>query len=129
MGMADGSSSSYFQPMPEKSSLSSKMNFLSKVNYWNLLSILKLLHRRRYKREAKLLVELGQLHLSRGGVAVRYELKGGVATFDISSDRGKSYLNYLRANAMENSEESSNEIVNSIATIEARIMTKTCFIY
>jgi hypothetical protein len=127
--MEDETASSYYQPIPEKISLSSKMNLLRKVNYWKLVPILKIFNGRRYKREAKLLIEVGQIFAGRGQVLIRYEIKGGVASFDISPDQGESYLTYLRGNVTDSATETSKDIVNSIATIEAILKTKNYLIY
>lgn len=127
--MKDGTASSYFHPVPDQISLISRFNLLRRVHYWKLVPALKLLHRRRYSREARLLLEIGLIQGSRSGVPIRYEIKNGIANFNISPDRGESYLNYLTGKVNENSDDVSPDLVNCIATIEAMIKTKTCLIY
>jgi hypothetical protein len=126
--MKDGTTSSYYQAIPEKRRMISLFN-LSRINYWRLIPFLKLIHRKRYKDEAGLLAKKGLICHSINGVFVRYEIKGGRATFDISPDNGASYLNYLQGSLGANMQEFSEELVNSIATIEAMIKTKKHLIY
>ena len=126
--MKDGTASSYYQAMPEKRRVISIFN-LSRINYWRLIPFLKLIHRKRYKDEVLLLAEKGLVCHSINGVLVRYEIKDGRATFDISPDNGASYLNYLQGSSGLNMHETSEELVNSIATIEAMIKTKKYLIY
>jgi hypothetical protein len=126
--MKDGTASSYYQAMPEKRRVISIFS-LSRINYWRLIPFLKLIHRKRYKDEVLLLAEKGLVCHSINGVLVRYEIKDGRATFDISPDNGASYLNYLQGSSGLNMHETSEELVNSIATIEAMIKTKKYLIY
>jgi hypothetical protein len=105
------------------------MSPIRRVNYWNLAPILKLLNGRRYKREAKSLIELGHIHASKCGVPIRYEIKNGFVSLDISPDQGKSYLNYLCGNLSESFQANSHDLVHSMATIEAIIRTKNHLIY
>jgi hypothetical protein len=126
--MKDGTASSYYQAMPEKRRGISIFD-LSRIHYSRLIPFLKLIHRQRYKAEALLLAEKGFLCHAINGVFVRYEITEGQATFDISPDNGASYLNYLRGSSELNVRETHQELVNSIATIEALVKSKKHLIY
>ena len=123
--MKKGTATSYYECVPEKNSLPTRINLLRKIDYWKIEPLLKLINGRRYKREAALLIESGLIQTLRNGIPVRYVISKKVASFDISPDQGKSYLNYLRGNLEFSFEENLVDIVNSIATIEARIRTKS----
>lgn len=127
--MENETASSYYEPMPGKVPLSVKLDLLGRIKYWKLAPILKLIHGRSYERQAINLIEIGQLLTSRAGVPLRYEIKNGLARFDISPDKGKTYLNYLQGNISGNSVDEAHDVVNSIATIEAMIKTKAHLIY
>ncbi len=127
--MKDGTASSYYQPVPDKNSLKDRLNLLRRVHYWKLVPALKLLNRKRYKKEARLLIEVGLIQGWRGGLPIRYQIKNGIASFAISPDQGESYLNYLEGNVIGGSEDDFRDFVNSIATLEAIIKTKACLIY
>ena len=127
--MKKGTATSYYECVPEKISLPTRINLLRKIDYWKIVPLLKLMNSRRYKREAALLIESGLIQTLRNGIPVRYVISKKVASFDISPDQGKSYLNYLRGNLEFSFEENLVDIVNSIATIEARIKTKAYKIY
>ncbi|CAN2246920.1 hypothetical protein MCEMZLE22_01430 [actinobacterium SCGC AAA044-D11] len=127
--MKKGTATSYYECVPEKISLPTRINLLRKIDYWKIVPLLKLMNSRRYKREAALLIESGLIQTLRNGIPVRYVISKKVASFDISPDQGKSYLNYLRGNLEFSFEENLVNIVNSIATIEARIKTKAYKIY
>ena len=127
--MKKGTATSYYECVPEKNSLPTRINLLRKIDYWKIEPLLKLINGRRYKREAALLIESGLIQTLRNGIPVRYVISKKVASFDISPDQGKSYLNYLRGNLEFSFEENLVNIVNSIATIEARIKTKAYKIY
>ncbi len=122
--MKNGSATTYYESAPEKISILAKINIRKRINYWRIIPILKLIHGKRYRKEAMLLIESGLTESMRGSVPVRYVIKNKMCRYDISSDQGQNYLNYLRGKLSGNAEENLNEIVYSIATIEARIKTK-----
>jgi hypothetical protein len=127
--MKNGTATSYYGSEPKNISILNKINILERINYWKIVPILKLLKRKRYQREALLLIESGLIQSMRGRVPVRYVIKNKTSRFDISPDQGKTYLNYLRGKLSDNSKEDLIDIVNAIATIEARIRTKAYKIY
>lgn len=122
--MKNGTAISYYESVPEKISILTKINLLRRINYWKIVPILKLINRRRYKKEAILLLESGLIQSMRSRVPIRYVVKNKMCSFDISPDQGKIYLNYLRGKLGGNLEENLIDIVDSIATIEARIKIK-----
>jgi hypothetical protein len=122
--MKNGTATTYYELAPEKISFFKKISNRSKINYWRIIPILKLIHRKRYNKEALLLLERGLIERVQGNVSVRYVIKKKTSSFDISPDKGNSYLNYLRGKLRENTGENLIDIVNAIATIEARIKTK-----
>jgi len=123
--MKNETATTYYELAPEKFSVLAKINTRRQINYWRIIPILKLIHRKRYEKEAILLIESGLIESMRSGVPVRYVIKNKTCSYNISSDEGKTYLNYLRGKLSGDSEENLVDIVNSIATIEARIKTKT----
>jgi hypothetical protein len=127
--MKNGTATSYYTSAPEEIPVLAKINIRRRINYWRIIPILKLIHRKRYQKEAVLLIESGLIESMRGSVPVRYVVKNKTCSYDISSDQGKNYLNYLRGKLSGDAEENLNDIVNSIATIEARIKTKAFKIY
>jgi hypothetical protein len=127
--MKNGTATTYYVALPDRFSFLEKVNLLRRVDYWKIVPILKLIHRRRYQKEAALLIESGLVQSLRGSVPVRYVIKNKTSRFDISPDQGKTYLNYLRGKLSDNSKEDLIDIVNAIATIEARIKTKAYKIY
>ncbi len=127
--MKNGTATSYYGSEPQKISILNKINILRRVDYWKIVPVLKLIKRRRYQKEAVLLIESGLIQSMRGSVPVRYVIKNKMSSFDISPDQGKTYLNYLRGKLSGNLEDNLIDIVNSIATIEARIKTKAYKIY
>ena len=124
--MKNGTATTYYVALPDSFSFLEKINLLRRVDYWKIVPILKLIHRRRYQKEAALLIKSGLVQTLRGSVHVRYVIKNKVSSFDISPDKGKTYLNYLREELSRNLEDNLIEIISSIATIEARIKTKAC---
>lgn len=122
--MKNGTTTTYYESAPEKISILEKISNRRSINYWRIIPILKLIHRKRYNKEALLLIESGLIESMRSGVPARYVIKNKKCSYDISSDKGETYLNYLRGKLSGNLEENLNGIVNSIATIEARIKTK-----
>lgn len=127
--MKNGTATSYYESVPEKISILTKINILRRINYWKIIPILKLINGRRYKKEAMLLIESGLIQSMRSGVPIRYVIKNKMCSFDISPDQGKIYLNYSRGKLSGNLEDNLIDIINSIATIEARIKTKAYKIY
>jgi hypothetical protein len=127
--MKNGTATSYYESAPEKISILEKISNRRGINYWRIIPILKLIHGKRYQKEAILLIESGLIQSMRGSVPVRYVIKNKTSRFDISPDQGKTYLNYLRGKLSDNSKEDLIDIVNAIATIEARIKTKAYKIY
>ena len=127
--MENGTAISYYGSKPQKNSILNKINILRRVDYWRIVPILKLAKRRRYQKEAVLLIESGLIQSMRSSVPVRYVIKNKISSFDISPDQGKTYLNYLRGKLSGNLEDNLIDIINSIATIEARIKTKSYKIY
>ncbi len=126
--MDEGTASSYYQPIPDKIPLKMRINLLRRVNYWKLVPLFKLLNGKRYKREAEFLITVGLIQTLRFGVPIKYEIKNGIASFDISPNLGENYLNYSRGKMTGKIEDDTRDLVNSIATIEARIKTKTSLI-
>jgi len=122
--MKNGTATSYYESAPENISILEKISNRRRINYWRIIPILKLIHGKRYQKEAVLLIETGLIESMRGSVPVRYVIKNKTCSYYISSDQGKNYLNYLRGKLSGNLEENLKDIVNSIATIEARIKTK-----
>ena len=122
--MKNGTATTYYESAPEEISILAKIKIRSRIKYWRIIPILKLIHGKRYQKEAVLLIESGLFESVRGSVPVRYVIKNKTSGFDISPDQGKTYLNYLRGKLSRNLEENINDIVDSIATIEARIKTK-----
>jgi len=90
---------------------------------------LKLVHKKRYLTESKHLIAEGRYEAIRSGLAIRYEINDGSATFDVSPDGGSTYLNYLRAHIGSNPDEEIDDLILSIATVEAMILTKKCVVY
>ena len=127
--MSDQTASSYYRPFPEKTSLLAKLNLLRMVPYWKVVPWLKLKNGRRYNREAILLNATGLVQGSRSGVIIKYEIKNKIATFNISPDQGKSYLDYLRGTLSGDTAMDFRHAVHSIATIEAIIKTKRYLTY
>ena len=127
--MKNGTATTYYVALRDRFSFLEKVNLLRRVDYWKIVPILKLIHRRRYQKEAAHLIEFGLVQTLRGSVHVRYVIKNKVSSFDISPDQGKTYLNYLRGKLSGNKEDNLIDIINSIATIEARIKTKACKVY
>ena len=127
--MKNGTATTYYESAPEKISILEKISDRRRINYWKIVPVLKLIKRRRYQKEAVLLIESGLIQSMRGSVPVRYVIKNKMSSFDISPDQGKTYLNYLRGKLSGNLEDNLIDIVNSIATIEARIKTKAYKIY
>ena len=122
--MKNGTATTYYESAPEKISFFKKIINRCEISYWRIIPILKLIHRKRYNKEALLLIESGLIERAQGKVSVRYVIKKKTSSFDISPDQGHSYLNYLRGRLSENMDENLIDIVNAIATIEARIKTK-----
>ena len=122
--MKNGTATTYYESAPEKISILEKISNRRRINYWRIIPILKLIHGKRYQKEAILLIESGLIESMRSGVPARYVIKNKTCSYNISSDKGETYLNYLRGKLSGNLEENLNDIVNSIATIEARIKTK-----
>lgn len=122
--MKNGTATTYYESAPEKIYILEKISNRRRINYWRIIPILKLIHGKRYQKEALLLIESGLIERAQGNVSVRYVVKKKTSSFDISPDQGHSYLNYLRGKLSGNLEENLNDIANSIATIEARIKTK-----
>jgi hypothetical protein len=127
--MKNGMVSSYYRSISNEISLWDKLNLIRRFNYWNLSPMLKVFKIEKYAREAKSLIEYGSISTLSAGVLVRFEIKNGVATFDVSPDKGATYLNYSSANTSINLEDDFDEIVDSIATIEAMIRTGFCVTY
>ena len=127
--MKNGTATSYYESAPEKISILEKISNRRRINYWRIIPILKLIHGKRYRKEAILLIESGLIESMRDSVPVRYVIKNKMCRYDISPNQGETYLNYLRGKLSGNLEENLNDIVNSIATIEARIKTKAYKIY
>ena len=127
--MKNGTATSYYESAPEKISILGKISNRKRINYWRIIPILKLIHGKRYRKEAILLVESGLIESVRSSAFVRYVIKNKTCSYNISPDKGETYLNYLRGKLSGNLEENLNDIVNSIATIEARIKTKAYKIY
>lgn len=122
--MKNGTATSYYESAPEKISILKKISNRRGINYWRIIPILKLIHGKRYQKEATLLIESGLIETMRSGVPARYVIKNKTCSYNISPDQGETYLNYLRGKLSGNIEENLNDIVDSIATIEARIKTK-----
>jgi hypothetical protein len=122
--MKNGTATTYYESAPEKISILEKISNRRRINYWRITPILKLIHGKRYQKEAILLIESGLIERVQGNVSARYVIKNKTCSYSISSDKGETYLNYLRGKLSGNLEENLNDIVNSIATIEARIKTK-----
>lgn len=122
--MKNGTATTYYESAPEKISILEKISDRRRINYWRIIPILKLIHGKRYQKEAILLIESGLVESMRSGVLIRHVIKNKTCSYNISSDKGGTYLNYLRGKLSGNPEENLNDIVNSIATIEARIKTK-----
>ncbi len=126
--MEDGTASSYYQSVPDRVPFSHRLNPFRRVNYWRLIPVLKLVHKKRYLTESKHLIAEGRFDAIRSGLAIRYEINDGSATFDVSPDGGSTYLNYLRAHIGSNPDKEIDDLILSIATIEAMIKTKKCVI-
>jgi hypothetical protein len=122
--MKNGTATTYYESAPEKISILEKISNRRRINYWRIIPILKLIHGKRYQKEAILLIESGLIESMRSGVPARYVIKKKTSSFDISPDQGHSYLNYLSGKLSGDTEENLIDIVNAIATIEARIKTK-----
>jgi hypothetical protein len=127
--MKNGTATSYYESGPQKNPILNKINILERINYWKIVPILKLIHQWRYEKEAHLVLKSGLIQSKRNGVHVRYVIKNKTSSFDISPDLGKTYLNYLRGKLSGNAEDNLIDIINSIATIEARIKTRSYKIY
>jgi hypothetical protein len=127
--MNDGKASSYFQPRNEKSLFWTKENLLRKFHYWNIIPILKILKRKKITAQARTLLKHGLIETTISGFQVRYAIKNSVATFDVSPDNGKSFLNYLQGTLEGEKNIDIPDVINSIATIEAMIRTGHCVKY
>jgi hypothetical protein len=127
--MKNGTATTYYELVTEKISVLEKIYTRRRINYWRIIPILKLIHRKRYRKEAILLIESGLIESMRSGVPVRYVIENKTCRYNISPDQGETYLNYLRGKLSGSFEEKLNDIVNSIATIEARIKTKAYKVY
>ncbi len=127
--MIDGIATSYFRPVAKNKSVSAKINFLRKVRYWKIAPFLKLLKWRKISLQSKILLKSGLIESTFSGICVRYEIKGDVATFDVSPDGGKTYLNYLRGTLEGHPKTDTLDLANSIAMIEAMIFTGYCLTY
>lgn len=127
--MEDGTASSYYRSVPEEVRSSLRINLLSRVSYSRFIPLLKLAYKKRYLAESKQLIAEGRIEAKRSGLAIRYEINNELVTFDVSPDGGATYLNYLQAQISKNRHDEVDDLIRSIATIEAMIMTKKCLIY
>ena len=127
--MEDGTASSYYQSVPARVPFSHRINPLRRVRYSKLIPLMKLVHKKRYLTESKQLMAEGRIEAKRSGLTTRYEINDGSVTFAVSPDGGATYLNYLRAHIGSNPDEEIDDLVLSIATIEAMILTKKCVVY
>lgn len=126
--MEDGTASSYYQSVPDRIPFSHRINPLRRVRYSRLIPLLRLVHKKRYLTESRELMVEGRFEAIRSGLAIRYEINDGSATFDVSPDGGSTYLNYLRAHIGSNPDEEIDDLILSIATIEAMIKSKKCVV-
>jgi hypothetical protein len=124
--MINGTATSYFRPVVEKKSIWAKINIFGKVRYWKITPTLKLAKWRKINSQSKILLKNGLIESTLSGISVRYEIKGNLATFDVSPDGGKTYLNYLRGTLEGHPKTDKLDITNSIAMIEAMILTGYC---
>lgn len=127
--MEDGTASSYYQSVPNRVPFSHRINPLRRVRYSKLIPLLKLVQKKRYLTESQQLMAEGRIETERSGHATRYEINDGSVTFDVSPDGGSTYLNYLRAHIGSNPDEEIDDLILSIATMEAMILTKKCVVY
>lgn len=70
-----------------------------------------------------------RIEATRCGLATRFEINDEAVTFDVSPDGGSTYLNYLRAQIISDFHAEIDDLILSIATIEAMILTKKCVVY
>jgi len=125
--MSDGTATSYYKVIPEHKSLKSRLDLLARFNYWTVRDCLLFFRRKKYEREAEELIRVRKIKRKYFGVAIRYSAINGQSRFDISSDNGKTYLNYLRTGNSSQTKENKKELAYCIATIEAMVLTKFYF--
>jgi len=124
--MSDGIATSYYEELSDSKWVAARLLVVRRIRYWRLIPLLKKVNIRRYKREAELLLNSSQIQGFVNRVPIRYKIRGGLATFEISSDFGKTYLRYLTMKINQKDECTTREFINSIAAIEAIIKTR-CF--
>jgi hypothetical protein len=113
--------------LPKQKSLKTRLDLLPRFNYWTVRDCLLFFKRRKYEEKALALIRGEEIERKYFGVAIRYSVKNGQSRFDISSDGGKTYLNYLRTGKSSQAVENKKELAHNIATIEAMVLTKFYF--
>jgi len=127
--MRSGISTSYFKTVPKKITLRERANLYKKLNYWHLVPILKIISKGRYRNQAEFLIKSKLLEGKKFGSFYRYEIKRNEAFFGVSPDAGESILNYHRGKLGKDHKNNTEDIIHSIATIEAMIKTGFCVKY
>jgi len=127
--MSEGTATSYYRVLPEHKSLKSQLDLLARFNYWTVRDCLLFFKRKKYEEKAWSLIRSEHIERKYFGVAIRYSVKNGQSRFDISSDGGKTYLNYLRTAISSQAPENKRDLAFNIATIEAMVLTKFYFSY
>jgi hypothetical protein len=125
--MSEEIATSYYEELPDSKWVAARLLITRGIRYWKLIPLLKIVNARRYKREAELLLNTSQIQGFVNRVPIRYKVEGGLATFEISSDFGKTYLSYLTMKIDQKDEYTTLEFINSIATIEAIIKTRSFY--